>query len=317
MNRERVSHRLSLRVELGNGERLVRGSEQSLSRDDSVGPIAPIRRVRAGLAENVIRSLTERERGIVSDVARLRLMTGGQLLRLHFAAGPSGRRQGQRRLASLVERRLLARLNRRVGGVRAGSQSYVYRLDVIGQRLVEPLRNSDRRWEVGDNFLHHALMVGECYTVLVEAERQGSLELLRFEAEPACWRTFVSRRGAHEVLKPDASLSVGLGEFEDRWTLECDRSTEDLGRIRRKLAGYVRYWQSGREDPFSRVLWVCARPERVVALAGVIGGLPLDQRQLFAVCQSSRLRERISAGASEDGDVQLISNQAPTKGGDQ
>lgn len=295
-----MSPRLSLRVESENGDRLVRGSKQSLSRDDSVGPLAPIRRVRAELAENVIRNLRERERAIVFDVGRLRLLTGGQLLRLHFPPGSSGTRQGQRLLTSLVERRLLARLSRRIGGVRAGSQSYVYRLDVIGQRLVEPLGTSDRRWEVGDNFLHHALMVSECYTVLVEAGRAGLLELLRFEAEPACWRTFVSRRGAHEVLKPDASLSVGLGEFEDRWFVECDRSTEDLGRIRRKLAGYVRYWLSGRENPFPRVLWVCARPGRVVALAGVIGGLPLDQRQLFAVCQSGRLRERISAGAGEE-----------------
>ena len=117
-------------------------------------------------------------------------------------------------------------------------------------------------------------MVSECYSVLVEAERAGLLELLHFEAEPACWRSFVGRRGSSEVLKPDSLVRVGLADYEDHWFLECDRSTEDLGRIGRKIGGYIRYWQAGKEDPFPRVLWVCARPERAGALAGVVRRLP-------------------------------------------
>lgn len=294
-----MSHRSSSRVESCDANYLVGAGDVSFSRDDSIGDHTPHVRVRAELADRVIGGLGDRERAIVANVNRLRVMSGGQLLRLHFPGDPNGKRHGQRVLRSLVDHRVLARLRRRIGGVRAGSQSYIYRVDVVGQRLVDPLASPNRRWELGESFLRHALMVSECYSVLVEAERAGLLELLHFEAEPACWRSFVGRRGSSEVLKPDSLVRVGLADYEDHWFLECDRSTEDLGRIGRKIGGYIRYWQAGKEDPFPRVLWVCARPERAGALAGVVRRLPPDQRRLFATCHAELFLERVRDGANQ------------------
>lgn len=306
-----MSGRLSARVEYQDANYLVGAYGVNGSRDDSTGAPAPASRGRAGRAEGTIASLSERERSIVADVARVRLLSGQQLRRLHFEDSASGKRQARRVLASLVDKRVLARQGRSVGGVKGGSESFVFGLDIIGQRLIDPLSQGARPWQLGDGFVRHALMVSECYVRLVETERTGLLELLGFDGEPACWREFVGRNGSLETLKPDAFGRVGLGEYEDHWMVECDRGTEDLVRIRRKLGTYLRYWQTGKEEPFPRVLWVTTRAERAKALRGVIAGLPTGQRQPFAVCEANGFVGRIVAGAGDPTD----SEQEPTKEG--
>ena len=306
-----MSDRLSARVECQDANYLVETYEPKPSRDDSTGAPAPASRGRAGRAESVIASLAEWERSLVADVGRVRLLSGRQLRRLHFKDNASGRRQARRVLASLVDKRVLARQGRSVGGVKGGSESFVFGLDVIGQRLIDPLSQVGRPWQLGEGFVRHALMVSECYVSLVETERTGLLELLDFHGEPACWRQFVGRNGLLETLKPDAFSRLGLGEYEDRWLIECDRGTEDLARIRRKLGTYWRYWQTGKEEPFPRVLWVTTRTERAKALQGVIATLPTLQRQLFAVCEASGFVGRVLAGAGDP----ASGWQQPIKGG--
>src|SRR6266511_148116 len=79
-------------------------------------------------------TLSPRDWAIIATLSRLRLATGRQLYRLYFT-GVTARR-AQQALASLAQRRLVARLARTVGGVRAGSAGHVYTLDAAGCRLV-------------------------------------------------------------------------------------------------------------------------------------------------------------------------------------
>ena len=44
--------------------------------------------------------------------------------------------------------------------------------------------------EPGLAFVRHTLAVTELYVRLREAERAGTLELLEFEPEPECWRSY-------------------------------------------------------------------------------------------------------------------------------
>jgi len=149
----------------------------------------------------------------------------------------------------------------------------------------------------GASFVAHAVAVTECYVELVEGERQGHWRLLDFSAEPGCWRSFVGPRGRHLVLKPDAYPCVELDGYQDRWFVEIDRGTEDLGRIHRKARTYVQYWQIGREELFPRVLWVTTRPARLAALVTALGALPADQWQLFQVCLAEEFAATVAAGA--------------------
>jgi hypothetical protein len=82
----------------------------------------------ARLAE-LAAGLTPQERILLGHVATMRLASVAQLQRLHGVAGAAAVRRFRRLLARLTEKRLLGRLERRIGGVRAGSAGFVYRLD--------------------------------------------------------------------------------------------------------------------------------------------------------------------------------------------
>jgi hypothetical protein len=246
--------------------------------------------------------LSDRERAVLGSLRRLQVATSAQLERLHFADVTA--RQARAVLASLVERRLIARLPRQVGGVRAGSAGYIYVLDVAGQRL-NPTggRRVQRPWPVGTPFLAHTLAVSELYVRLMEAERQGqaALRLGEFHTEPACWRSFAAPSAGRVTLKPDAEVTLGLGRFEDRWFIEVDRATESRSTLDRKLGCYLRYWQSGQEQArtgiFPKVLWIVPDSARVDLLVDGCGRLPVAAWPLFTVATEADAVDRLLAGA--------------------
>jgi hypothetical protein len=233
----------------------------------------------------IVSSLTDRDQALIRDVDRLGLVSGAQLRQLHFADTPSGRRLARLHLLRLVELRVLQRLGRRAGGVRAGSDGFVYSLDVAGQRLVDPRR--ERYWPrvtPGPAFFAHALAVSELYVGL---QLTAPATLITFDTEPVCWRRFAGPHGARLTLKPDAYVVVAAGEYEDHYFIEIDRGTESLPRIDAKLRYYVRYWTSGREQAasgvFPRVVWLAPDDRRVEQLCNAVGALGPTERALFDV----------------------------------
>lgn len=201
----------------------------------------------------------------------------------------------------MVARRLLERLPRRIGGVRAGSAGYIYSLDVAGQRLMNPDRPRwQRPWPVGTPFLDHSLAVAELYVSLREAQGLGRLVVAGFQAEPASWRSFPGPGGGRMVIKPDARVRLRLGRYEDTWMVEADRSTESLPTVRRKCELYIRYWQSGREgEIFPRVLWLVPDQRRYDQLVDLLGRLPEDTWPLFTVALFAEAVPRMIQGAAE------------------
>lgn len=81
----------------------------------------------------VAAGLSERDRAILTTVGQVRLASGEQLRRLHFPGRDP--RAARFVLARLTHLGLLTRLDRRLGGTRAGSDGYLYQLDAAGQRL--------------------------------------------------------------------------------------------------------------------------------------------------------------------------------------
>lgn len=235
---------------------------------------------------------------ILHSLHRLRVSTAGQLIRLHFAERPHAARQARRVLSALTAQRLVCRLERRIGGMRAGSAGYVYALDVAGQRLLGlPAR---RPRTPGLAFLAHALAVAELYVGLREAERAGSCELLDFRAEPACWRDFTGPGGGRQTCKPDASAVVGLAEYVTCWFIEVDRATEGRAALHRQAQVYVRYWQSGREQAthgvFPKVLWIVPDEARKAVLVDVLASLPSEAWELFQVVTQDTALRVLSGG---------------------
>lgn len=245
-------------------------------------------------------ALTDRDRAVLATLARVRVATARQLYRLHFSGVT--RRHARACLASLTERRLIARLPRVVGGLRAGSTGYVFSLDVAGQRLTHPHHERPQRpWSVGPAFLHHRLSVTELYVQLIEEDQARQLTLTEFITEPACWRRFAGSGGASTVLKPDAAVRLILGRYEDHWWIEADMGTESRAALGRKCDLYRRYWQTGVEQAqigtYPKVLWLVPDQHRHAIMADVLGRQSAEAKPLFAVALFSGAIARLRQGA--------------------
>jgi hypothetical protein len=245
--------------------------------------------------------LSERDMAIIRQVAELRLMNARQVQALHFPAGEhvseaAATRARQRVIARLIRERLLIRLERQIGGVRAGSVGLVLALGPVGQRVLSLEGPRRRAYEPGLRFVDHTLAVSQLVVDVTLASRRGLLNVLELEAEPECWRDF-SGLGGRRILRPDAFLSLGVNEYELRWFIEVDRASESLPVIRRKCRLYAEYYQSGTEQTkhggvFPRVCWIVPderRAERVRQIIARDNRLP---RGLFAVTTN---REAVSS----------------------
>ncbi len=223
--------------------------------------------------------LSERDLEILHQVAELRLMSARQIQHAHFPIQSHGNqaaasRSTQRVLKRLTAERLLVRLGRRIGGVRAGSAGFVLALGPIGQRLLFGDGRRRRGHEPGLRFVDHALAVSQLVVDLQLLARTGVVDLLDLEAEPRSWRDFGSGLQPGRLVRPDLYVSVGSGRYELRWFIEMDRATESLPVIRRKCRLYADYYQSGIEQAnggvFPRVCWIVPNEARKLALEQLI-----------------------------------------------
>ena len=245
--------------------------------------------------------LSERDREVVRTVARLRLISGKQLERLFFTESPSpssAARLARLRLARLVKLGVVARLERRVGGVRAGSAGHVYTATPDGQRLVafwrgEGIGRPRALYEPGAAYLAHTLAAAEVLVALKEAERAGRLELLAHQGEPDCWRQYVGSYGRATTLRPDAYVQVAVDDFEEHAFIEVDRGTVGRLALRRKHDAYLAYYRSGREQAalglMPRVIWLADTPQRIRLLEDVAAECGRDGRRLFSAMSGAQL----------------------------
>jgi hypothetical protein len=223
--------------------------------------------------------MTPTEWAVLRDVATTRLATASQLETLQALRTPMHVRSFRRLLERLNARQVLFRLDRVIGGRRAGSSGFVYGIDVVGQRL---LNHPPRRpWTPRPSWLEHALQTTELYVELKQAEALGRLALTTFQAEPECWRTFEAPGGGIVALKPDAFIELEHGEYFDRFFIEIDMATESPTTLRGKAKAYLAYLGSGTEqakgEVFPFVAWLAPTDERAAVIADAV--VTADQTQ--------------------------------------
>lgn len=256
--------------------------------------------------------MPSRDREIVQVAARLTLVSGAQIINLFFSdiPEPSTRaRRARRVLGRLVEQRVLARLERtRQGGAGGGSSSWVYTLGPAGRRIVaywagEGLPRSRTASEPSVAWSAHRLAVGDLYVRLRQAEREGRIELLAFDGEPACWRYYTRLGGAAGVLKPDAFIRLGVGEYEDSFFVEVDLGSERRGQLLRQHRAYGELFRSGVEQSstgvFPAVLWLVPDQKRAMLFEDVVRGLSEQLRALFTVAATENALDVFCAEGNE------------------
>lgn len=253
--------------------------------------------------------LTSREHEVIDTLDRVRVASTSQLMRLHFTeSSPHGNARNVRRtLAKLIDKRVLSQLERRVGGQAGGSSEAVFALDAAGQRLASVCGPAGgtrirRPWTPSQLFLAHSLAVSELFVSLAEiAASTGHPEdLLAFDAEPLCWRTYSGPAGGRGVLKPDAFCRYAVGDFEDSYFVEVDRATMALTTIARKLDYYRGYLASGREQQrwgvFPQILFVVPGVARRAALTRLLAATPRLDAELCRVVLASDAATLITGG---------------------
>lgn len=240
-----------------------------------------MRRITTAQLATLADQLSERDKTILADLERVRVLTGAQLQRLHFDPINTASRARDRRrvLQRLTDLDLVFTLERRIGGIRAGSAGHIYTLTPAGRRLQalhhgQQLTKRLRRTRTpGAPFLDHALAISDIYVTLVEASHHHDFQVCTFHAEPACWHP----TGQGRYLHPDAYLVLTTSAYQDCWWLEIDQATESLPRITRKCRTYLDFLIHGGigpDDVPPRILFTTPDADRNDAIRKVITTLP-------------------------------------------
>ena len=281
-------------IETPGGSSVNRGGDFSTpsSRTDSSLPANSSRAGRLTLAR-FRQGLGQRDQSVLDLVAEHRLASAAQIRTLHFPADAFATRETAARscrrvLARLVRDGLLVRLERRVGGLRAGSDGHVYALGPVGYRLTHPEgRARPRYWEPTSPFVDHQLAITQLVVELRLAERRCDVNSLAIEGEPRSWRRLPGQSGRAAALRPDLHTSIEVGDVELRWFVEVDRGTAHVPAVLRKCRLYESYYRSGVEQAehgvFPRVLWITPTQARAERLSQAITTNRRLTAELFAV----------------------------------
>lgn len=261
-------------------------------------------RITASRLGEIASGLTDQDRAVLAFLSKVRLATGTQLARRLWASSdPSDRqaRSARRALHRLEDLRLVGRLGRRLGGVRAGSSSIVYRLEAPGHRLVSPGRRKPVA-HASYVTLAHALAVTELLVQLHERTIHSDLAIARLETEPTCWRTFTGPYGDLVFLRPDFFVALAGPMHQDRWFVEVDRATESPARVRAKAKRYLAHLLAGTEQrahgAYPRVVWAVPNAERQAKLEQTLHVLDPLAPRLFVVWQFDEVAGRLIAEGS-------------------
>jgi Replication-relaxation len=265
--------------------------------------------------DRLVVDLSDRDKAVLQTLADYRFLTTRQLQRWHFsdhASAESGERTTRRVLARLQATGLLRQMDRRVGGLGAGSSQPVWRLSDSSHRLlaiggadgVKPRRRTFH--EPSLRLLDHTVAVAEAALQLVDLGRSTSaIESVAIQTEPASWRRYQGAEGV-QLIRPDLAVSVnGVDDeganYEDRWFIEVDQGGMHAPTFIERCLQYERYRLSGQEqaahDVFPLVVWVLHQPERVDRLQDELErSARLDARR-FRLTTMGDLANVVAGGA--------------------
>lgn len=245
--------------------------------------------------EKMAKASSARDLDVLITLGDCRYATTSQLTRLHFtgnATPKAATRAANRALAKLQEYRLISALDRRIGGVRAGSSDFVWSLTNGGSRLLnldteedEPRR---RRFDPSPRFVEHTLATTELYVQLCGI---SGVTVTTAHFEPLCWR---------DRLKPDMFAVTTDGEYEDHWFFEIDLNTEAPCRIAQKCEQYEEYYRSGAEQVFPLVVWIVPDAKRQASIREQITqSKTLKHKNIFTVITPDELEGLVRKGAAQ------------------
>jgi hypothetical protein len=146
--------------------------------------------------------------------------------------------------------------------------------------------------------------------LVIEADRQGRIELTDSAVEPATWRTFTGIGAARRTLKPDLYAETATAdELVHAWFIEIDLGTEHIPTLLTKCREYEAYRQTGIEQDhhgaFPLVIWSLTHPDpakterRRKALTEAIAADRSLPRALFRIVAPDGVLPLIRSGGGQ------------------
>ncbi|MBP1045638.1 replication-relaxation family protein [Enterococcus sp. BWM-S5] len=240
--------------------------------------------------------LDSREIEILQTINNVKFITANQLQRIFFTKNENqatNLRACNRQVNKLKKYGLIASLEQRIGGKRAGSGSTIWTISSAGFQLlrldeIKSMKGTRKKlYEPNILFLEHTLAISEAFARLKELDQQKKIELLEVQHEPRCWRTF-SLKNTPTFLKPDLFARFAqTDEYEEFYFLELDQATEAPSRVVKKCKFYISYYNSGIEQRsngvFPYVVWITVNEKRREQLTRYIHEYLPKAEMLFRV----------------------------------
>lgn len=216
--------------------------------------------------------LSSRDLAILTALHRYTFLRHDQIRDLAFtnhSSQDSAARIARRVLERLFGLGLVRRLDRRIGGIRSGSEGHVYVLTSAGHRLlatgVPPLRH-----EPGLRHLNHSLARNDLLLAAQLTATANGFEVLASQTEPECWRPITGNRR----LKPDGFIHLANADVELAWFIEIDCGTESGTTIAGKCHTYLDHQRTDAEQDqlgfYPRIVFVAPDADRADRLQEVI-----------------------------------------------
>ena len=260
--------------------------------------------------EELKRNMSGRDRHILESIKKCRYLTTLQIAQLYCDQSINRRsavRAANRCLTKLKNVGLIRSLQRRIGGVRAGSGSFVWTLTSGGFQLLcldSGGKQSRKQFrEPSLHFLEHTLIISEAYLQMTRICATHQMTLSHIQFEPDCWRRYSDKRGKQIVLKPDLHAVTRGDSYEDCWFLEIDRATETPERVLDKCERYIQYLRTGAEQKqrgvFPYVVWIVPDEKRKNSLRAHIAKAFPRGANIFITILPDELEILITSGAEE------------------
>jgi hypothetical protein len=253
-------------------------------------------RVGAVALDRLNRLLPTRDRHVLERVREHRYLSTHQIQEFVFTTHQTQESAARttRSVLLRLERSLLLRpLERRIGGVRAGSSAQLWQLTPAAARLLLDEGSTYRTHEPSPRFLGHCLAVADVHLALRRLTSDDDITDVGVSIEPTSWRRYSGSGGESRWLQPDLAAVVSTNHYDDRWFIEVDLGTESLPTLLRKCGQYEAYRASGIEQEasggFPLVLWVFTKPQRAEQLARSVLRSPRLTPQLFRYAGPSSL----------------------------
>lgn len=201
--------------------------------------------------------LSAKEEQLLKFLLKAKYATTKQLARLYFSDSVSSStalRRANLTTKKLNDKGYIRHLDRHIGGVRAGSGSFVWTISTKGLKWLKHFKPSlaitrQNHYEPTWHHLEHTLEISEIYVQLTELKNKHLVQSIdKFQFEPNCWRGWLDKHASRMILKLDCYIEISLDDYLDSYFIEVDKNTESLARVINKSKQYIRYYNLNIEQ---------------------------------------------------------------------